>query len=148
MLRGLNPCFRGLLVSDLLQKVNFYSLTILCLNPCFRGLLVSDDQLSAILERVGKCLNPCFRGLLVSDVPQARRFLSIDSVLILVFVDYWFLTNHKSKWKLRLKKCLNPCFRGLLVSDVNKQTRELTSEESLNPCFRGLLVSDGLAYGL
>ena len=86
-------------------------------------------------------------------------------VLILVLLDYWFLTSCGNPLSLPTSS-LNPCFAGLLVSDiVYKSDLELhisvlilvlldywfltmvgdwllKAKLRLNPCFAGLLVSD------
>ena len=87
------------------------------------------------------CLNPCFAGLLVSDKIMKTLIETTTGVLILVLLDYWFLTIKPIAAVLPARRGLNPCFAGLLVSDFSWEPI-VNGEFSLNPCFAGLLVSD------
>ena len=89
-----------------------------------------------------KSLNPCFAGLLVSDNLQLVLWsLTNSGVLILVLLDYWFLTPDMLAGP-KHNSCLNPCFAGLLVSDAVRSSNKEMTNFRLNPCFAGLLVSD------
>ena len=71
------------------------------------------------------------------------RKLVLKEVLILVLLDYWFLTNSGEIEGYKSLQGLNPCFAGLLVSDFEMDIYdENDTVECLNPCFAGLLVSD------